>query len=162
MDAIERAHLLSVLGPQRGRVLQYLGGNEPDLPGYFELSSGTDVLQAFSRHVRELSVKWAANEDPAMVSLLAAGRFLIGDLSAADTVLDHLPTKPFTTDHGAGMALLMPLHAMRGALPLPIELADTSRWIEHSPEQAALREWLAEHHHNLRWLEAEGNYRLDR
>jgi hypothetical protein len=56
----------------------------------------------------------------------------------------------------------MPLHAMRGALPLPIELADTSRWIEHSPEQAALREWLAEHHHNLRWMEAEGNYRLDR
>jgi hypothetical protein len=161
MDVIERARLLSNLGPQRGRVLQHLGGNEPDLPGYLKLSPDTEILEAFGRHVRELSRKWAADADPAVVSLLAAGRLLSGDLSAADTILDHLPAKPFKTDHGAGIALVMPLHAMRGALPLPPDLADTNRWIERSPEQASLRDWLSQHRDKLRWMEREGEYRFD-
>ena len=161
MDAIERARLLSVLGPQRGRILQHLGGNEPNLPGYFKLSPDTEILEAFDHHVRELSRKWAAEADSAVVSLLAAGRLLSGDLSAADTILDHLPTKPFKTDHGAGIALVMPLHAMRGALPLPPELVDTNRWIERSSEQATLREWLFQHRRQLSWIKVEGVYRFD-
>jgi hypothetical protein len=90
--------------------------------------------------------------------LLAAGRFLTGDLAAANMVLDHLPAHAIEVDHGAGICLVMPLYALSTALPLPANLKETKRWVQDSPEQAALRTWLAENRERLQWNESDGRY----
>jgi hypothetical protein len=53
----------------------------------------------------------------------------------------------------------MPLYALSTALPLPANLMDTNRWVARTPEQTALRTWLAEHRNKLQWAEADGVYR---
>jgi hypothetical protein len=155
---MDRTTWLSPLGTQRLRLLECLGGNNPRAPGYFIPEGDADVLGAFRHYVQRLSGQWAAETDDLTVSLLAAARLLTGDLSAAGVIVDHLPAKPTKLDHGAGICLVMPLHALSTALPLPRELVDTSRWLAGSPEQAALAAWLAEHREDLRWAEAEGVY----
>jgi hypothetical protein len=158
--AMDRTTWLSALGSQRLRLLDCLGGNNPRLPGYFDRPAEQDVLSAFRRYVVRLSEQWAAEADPLTVSLLAAARLLTGDLAAADVVLDHLPEQPAKLDHGAGYCLVAPLFALSTALPLPSEVADTSRWLAGTPEQAAIRAWLADHQHQLQWVEADATYRL--
>lgn len=152
------AHLLP-LGSQRLRALECLGGSSPQAPGYFAPAADVDIFDAFRRHVAQLSQQWAAETDPMTVSLLAAGRLLCGDLAAADIILDHLPAQAIKRDHGAGSCLVLPVHALATALPLPPTLADTRRWLAGSAEQAAVRAWLHEHRDALHWVEADGVYR---
>jgi hypothetical protein len=157
---MDRSSWLSPLGVQRLRLLDCLGGNDPRLPGYFAGPVEQEVVSAFRDYVGQLSSQWAAESDPLTVSLLAAARLLTGDLSAADVILDHLPARPAKLDHGAGYCLVAPLVALSTALPLPRELADTSRWVAGAPERAALRAWLADHRQAIHWVEAEAVYRL--
>jgi hypothetical protein len=70
-----------------------------------------------------------------------------------------LPAQAIELDHGAGICLVMPLYALSTALPLPATLRETKHWVQGSPEQAALRAWLAEHREKLQWAETEGVYR---
>jgi hypothetical protein len=157
---MDRTARLSALGLQRLRLLECLGGNDPRAPGYFVPDADADVLSAFRQYVERLSELWAAELDPHTVSLLAAARLLTGDLSAAGVILDHLPARAMKLDHGAGICLVVPLYALRTALPLPEDLTDTKRWLAGSADQTALRAWLSEHRDDLRWLEAVGEYRL--
>ena len=156
---MDRTAHLQPLGPQRLRALDCLGGNSPRAPGYFEPAVDVDIFEAFRRHVAQLSQQWAAETDPLTVSLLAAGRLLCGDLTAADVILDHLPAQAIKLDHGAGRCLVLPVRALAAALPLPPTLADTGRWLAGSAEQAALRTWLRDHRDALHWIEADGVYR---
>jgi hypothetical protein len=139
-------------------VLDCLGGNSPRAPGYFEPAASSNIFNAFSDYVAQVSREWAAASDAATISLIAAARFLTGDLAAADAIIDHLPATAFKLDHGAGICLVMPLYALSTALPLPADLKDTRRWLAGSAEQAALRAWLAAHRDKLRWVEADGVY----
>lgn len=159
---MDRTALLAPLGRQRLRLLDCLGGNSPRAPGYFAPDADADVLAAFRRYVARMSELGRAEIDPHAVSLLAAARLLAGDLSAAGVILDHLPARAIELDHGAGFCLVVPLHALSTALPLPEDLTDTRRWLAGSAEQAALRAWLSLHQHgdDLRWVEAAGEYRL--
>jgi len=149
------------LGLQRLRALECLGGNSPQAPGYFAPAADVDIFEAFRRHVARLSQQWAAESDPMTVSLLAAGRLLCGELTAADVILDHLPAQMIKLDHGAGSCLVLPVYALATALPLPATLTDTRRWLAGSAEQTALRAWLNEHRDALHWVEADGVYRRD-
>jgi len=158
MDRLAR---VSPLGLQRLRVLDCLGGNSR-FSGYFEPAADADLYKAFADYVAQMSQQWAAETQPVLISLLAAGRLLAGDLAAADVILDHLPAEAFKLDHGAGICIVMPLYALSTSLPLPASLRDTDRWVAGSAEQAALRTWLAEHRDKLRWVEADGVYHADR
>jgi hypothetical protein len=93
-----------------------------------------------------------------MISLLAAGRLLTGDVAAADVIVDRLPAEAYRLDHGAGICWVTPQYALSAALPLPENLKDTSGWLAGSDMQAALRTWLAGHRDRLRWFEVEGLY----
>jgi hypothetical protein len=155
---VDRTTQLSPLGLQRLRVLDCLGGNSPHAPGYFEPAADSNIFDAFGAYVAQVSRQWAGASDAATVSLIAAARFLTGDLAAAYAIVDHFPAKAFKLDHGAGICLVMPLYALMTALPLPTDLKDTRRWLAGSAEQAALRAWLAEHRDQLRWVEADGVY----
>jgi hypothetical protein len=157
---MDRTTWLSPLGFQRLRLLECLGGNNPRAPGHFVLEGDVDVFGAFRRYLHRLSQEWRAESDSLTVSLLAAARLLTGDLSSAGMILDHLPVKATKLDHGAGFCLVTPLHALSAALPLPRELADTTRWLAGSPEQGAIRAWVGEHGEDLRWVEADGVYRF--
>ena len=130
----------------------------PSAPGYLKLAEGVDVFEAFNQHVAHMVEEWASDTDPNAISLLAAARVLTGDLSAATLVIDHFPEAPAKLDHGAGVCLVAPLLALHAALPLPADLTDTRRWLARSPEQAALRAWIAEHRHSLHWDERAGVY----
>src|SRR5688572_16238420 len=103
---MDRAVRLSPLRPQRLRLLDCLGGNDPRAPGYFAPDADVDVLSAFRQYVERLSKAWAAEQDPVSVSLLAAARLMTGDLSAADVILEHLPARPTKLDHGAGICVV--------------------------------------------------------
>ena len=157
---MDRAAFLAPLGLQRLRLLDCLGGNSPKAPGYFDPSGDSEVFAAFAAYISDLSSRWATDSDPLFISLLAAGRLLTGEIAAANVIVEHLPTKAFKTDHGAGYCVIAPLQALKAALPLPAELTDIVHWIAGSPEQAALSEWLSEHTNTLRWSEAEGVYFL--
>jgi hypothetical protein len=155
---MDRFARFSPLGLQRLRVLDCLGGNSRFGLGYFEPAADADIFKAFADYVAQVSQQWAAETDPHVISLLAAGRLLTGDLAAADVILDNLPAEAFKLDHGAGICVVMPLYALSTSLPLPGSLRDTDRWIAGSDEQAALRTWLVEHRNKLRWVEADGVY----
>lgn len=159
MDA-RRRELLAPLGSLRLRVLACLGGHDPRVPGYFDVAEDVDVLAAFRAYVERLAQRWASERDPVAVSLLAAGRLLAGDLSAAATILDHLPAQAFALDHGAGICVVVPLHALSAALPLPEDLRDTRQWVAGAPQPRALRAWLDDHRAELRWIDGAGVYRL--
>jgi hypothetical protein len=118
------------------------------------------IFDAFRMFIAERS-RPLTEDTPLGISLVAAGRLLIGELAAAGLIIDHLPDEPFVLDHGAGWCCLVPVQVMKNALPLPPELRDTSRWLQGSIEQAALRAWLADHRDRLRWIESEAVYRLD-
>lgn len=160
MHTVDRESRLSPLGTQRLRLLECLGGNDRWAQGYFEPDVGSDILEEFRRYALRLSDAWASASDRVTVSLLAAARFLSGDPSAAQLIVDHLPAQPIKLDHGAGICLVLPLHVLSAALPLPATLHDTRRWLAGSPEQRALCAWLAEHRGRLRWSEADGRYEV--
>jgi hypothetical protein len=151
---------LSPLGLQRLRVLDCL--QSLNFPPRFTAEQLPDetAFATFRRVVAEHSTKRAATADPFIMSLLAAGRLLIGDLTGAEVIVDHLPAKAVKLDHGAGVCLVAPLYAMVTALPLPPDLQDTKRWVAGSAEQAALRAWLVAYRDKLVWHEADGAYRL--
>lgn len=157
---MERSARLAPLGFQRLRLLDCLGGDSRWAPGYFDPPPNSDIFSAFAAHVRHLSARWADEADPLAVSLLAAGRLMIGDIAAARTIVDHLPVEAFEPDHGAGYCVTAPLDALNATLPLPDDLRDTKRWVADSPEQERLRAWLDGHERRLRWLEEDGVYRL--
>jgi hypothetical protein len=157
---MDREKWLSPLGFQRLRMLHCLGGNSPRAPGYFVAEGEIDVFTALRRHVQRLSQEWGAAADPLTQPLLATARLLTGDLSAAGMILDHLPIEAARLDHGAGFCLVAPLHALSAALPLPRELADTTRWLAGSREEEAIRAWLSEHGKDLQWVETDGVYRF--
>jgi hypothetical protein len=149
------------LGLHRNRVIGCLGGNSPHAPAYFHTpADDINIFDAYRSYIVEQSRRWADESDSFSTALLAAGRFLTGDLVAADLVIDNLPAETVKLDHGAGICLLVPFYALKNALPLPETLHDADRWLQGSPEQVALRSWLAEHRDKLRWVETDGIYRL--
>jgi hypothetical protein len=154
MQSVDENSRFAPLGLQRLRILGCIGGQSP-----FDPPADANVFDAFRSHMGELSKRLATETDWLTVSLLAAGRFLSGDLAAANLILDYLPTRAVELDHGAGICLVMPLYALATALPLPANLQETKRWVRGSPEQTALRAWLAEHRDKLQWIETEGVYR---
>ena len=153
---------LEPLGPFRQQVVACLRGDMGSPTRRFSPHDGDGLFDAFRRFVLAAEASASASLDPIGWSILAAGRLLSGDLSGADRIIDLLPEKPHATDHGAGKCLLMPARVIRGALPVPDDVGDPDRWTAGSPEQAMLGEWLAEYRHRLRWIEAEGEYRLAR
>ena len=124
---VDRATQLAPLGLQRVRVLDCLGGNDPRLAGYLAAPADRDIFAAFGDHVARLSQQCADASDPITISLIAAARFLCGDIAAANVILDHLPVEAFKPDHGAGICLVAPLYALSATLPLPAQLKDTNR-----------------------------------
>jgi hypothetical protein len=157
---VSRAAQLSPLGTQRLRLLDCLGGSTPRAPGYFAPPADANIFAAFHDHVAQMSRQWGSQSDPLTVSLLAAARLLIGEVDAAELIIDRFPARAVKLDHGAGICTVMPLYSLHSALPLPRELAETRLWLAGSPEQAALRAWLVEHRATLRWIEAEGVYKV--
>lgn len=158
MTAMDRTARLAPLGRQRLRILDCLGGNNRWAPGYFEPDADTDIRIEFGRYVARMCAEWAGDADRMVHSLLAAARVLTGDLAAALVIVDGLPRAPIALDHGAGICVTAPMHALSAAVPLPSWLAETSRWLAGSPEQDALRAWLTEHSGHLRWVDADGVY----
>jgi hypothetical protein len=156
---MDRTARLAPLGFHRLRLLDCLGGNSPHTPGFFAAGED-DIFSAYRHHVQALWARWGAEPDVSMQSLLAAARLLIGDLAAAHVIVNNLPETAFALDHGAGFCVVAPLHALRAALPLPQELADTTLWIARSAEQEALRAWLTRHGRELHWDETAAEYRL--
>ncbi len=164
VDAATKARLMKMnpLGRPRLRVLDCIGGNDEFGIGEFDPDASGSLLNSFRLYVLAAVAKWDnIGTDPVHLSNMAAARMLIGDLDAAGRILDLLPEKAFKLDHGAGRCIIAANLALRAALPLPPELQETKRWTAGSPEQAALREWLAQHRGRLRWMETEGVYRLD-
>ncbi len=157
-SATERSKRLELLGYQRLRLLRSLGGDEPHLLQYFDPAPGADVLAAFRNFVRELVRRSEHESDPLVRSLIGAGQLLTGDLSGASEILAHLPVAPFRLDHGMGYAAVVPVEALLGALPLPDSLKNRSLLVAGSPQQAALREWLARNQSVLIWDDARGTY----
>jgi len=157
---MDRTTELAPLGPQRLRLLECLGGNNPRLPGYFTPATGADIFAEFRQYAADLSARWAGESDTHTVSLLAAARLLGGDLLAAQVILDRLPAEATQLDHGAGICLVAPLYAMQSALPLPADLADTRRWLAGSAAQSGLRTWLAIHGERLVWNDVNASYQL--
>ena len=155
---VDRFIQFEPLGMRRNLVLDCLGGHTRQAPGFLEPVVGADIFAAFRHHVDELSQQAAFQADPLTALLLATGRLLTGDLAAADFILDHLPTQAPKLRFGQRHCPLMPFRTLGAALPLPPELADTDRWLDGSPEQEALRTWLATNRDALRWIEAEGAY----
>jgi hypothetical protein len=156
----DRAARLSPIGRQRLRVLDCLGGNFRFAPGYFSPLPGVDIHEAFARHVVDLSARWAGETDRLTITLLAAARLLIGDKSAARTIVDRLPPAPPRLDHGAGFCLIAAQQVLAAVLPLPAELADIQRWLAGSPEQGALRAWVDQHQDRLLWDQDAAVYKL--
>ncbi len=148
------------LGIQRLRVLDCIGGNDVRGGNRFEPEAGADILDAFRKFVGATAPLWEDETDPVHVSTMAAAHLLLGDIASAHVIVDLLPDRPYKLDHGAGRCLVAAVYALKNVLPLPAELSDTDRWTACSPEQAALRRWLAEHRARLRWREAEGDYVL--
>lgn len=157
-SASERAKRLESLGYQRLRVLSSLGGDMSHLPQYFDPPPGADLFVAFRDFVHEMARRCESESDPVTRSLVGAGMLLTGDLSGASAIIEHLPAQPVKLDHGAGYALVVPVQALRTALPWPDALQDRSRWLSGSAEQAALRDWLARHAGELIWNEARAVY----
>ncbi len=156
----KKSDRLLPLGYQRLRLLGCLGGDIPSAPGYFDPAPDADVFSAFRDYVARLSQTWSTETDPLSISLLAAARFLTGDLDAAMTILDHLPAKTVKLDHGAGYCVVMPQTALRAALPLPPASADINHWLAGSTAQDQLRGWLVANRELLVWNETDGVYRL--
>jgi len=157
----DRTTRLQELGYRRGLFLFCANGDWPKSPWYFAPPADADIFTAFRDHVERLSRESHAESDPLVVSLLAAGRLLCGDLAAANIILDHLPEQPFQLDHGAGKALIFPVQTLVVALPMPPALKDdcTNRWLAGSAVQAEVRAWLDANRTSLRWDEADGVYR---
>lgn len=156
---MDRATRLQPLGHWRLRALDCLGGNTPQTAGYFVPAADITIFAAFRDHAVRLSQQWHAESDPMTVSLLAVARLLCGEIAAADVILDRLPAQPVRRDHGAGRCLVLPVQALAAVLPLPPELADSSRWLAGSPAQADMRAWLNVHRGTLRWDETGSVYR---
>jgi hypothetical protein len=156
---MDRMTQFAPLGLQRNRIFGCLGGDIRSSPAYFMPPDDVDIFDAFRSFIIEQSRRGENDTDPLTISLLAAGRLLIGDLVAAELIIDHLPAEPLPTA-GVGKCLRAPHQALATALPLPESLKDTRRWAQNTPEQAALRGWLAEHRDKLQWVESDGVYRL--
>lgn len=157
MNRLSRFH---PLGLRRNLLLDCLGGHTPQAPGYMEPAEDEDIFAAFARHIEELARNDAFASDGMTALLLAAGRLLTGDVSAADLILDHLPSVETEMRFGQRYCPLMPFRTLSAALPLPADLKDVDRWVTGLAEQNELRAWLVGHREQLAWVEAEGVYVL--
>jgi hypothetical protein len=153
-----RRDRLAPLGLQRNRIFGCLSGDIPSSPAYFMRPDDADIFAAFRTYISEQSRRGANDPDSLTISLLAAGRLLTGDLSAAELIIDHLPAEPLPAA-GTGQCLRASHQVLAAALPLPRNLKDTRRWAQNTTEQAALRVWSAAHRDKLRWVDGDGVYR---
>jgi hypothetical protein len=155
---LDRTALLEQLGFQRLRILSCLGGDLPHSKAYFDPDPAVNIFTSFRLYTERLSREWSQETDRSTVALLAAGRLLAGEISAADLILENLPAHRVRLDQGAGICMLAPFQALSAALPLPSVLRDSSQWLAGSDQQALLRGWLSEHRSQLRWEEFQGVY----
>ncbi len=152
---------LQPLGRHRLRLFSCLGGDVRHLPQYAVIAPDENVFEAFRSFVQRWVERSAETAlDPQTKSLLAAGRLLIGEPSAADDILDTLPPQPFARDHGMGHCLVAPVEILSIVVPLPAANVPAAQWCAGSAEQAAAKAWLATHRDRLVWRELEGDYVL--
>lgn len=156
---VDRKELLAPLG-MRLRVLDCLGGNMKGLEGYFEPSQSEDIHTAFHLYVKHLSSTWATQTDEHLLALLAAARFMCGEINAAKEILSYLPKAPIRLDHGAGYCFATPFYTLSAALPLPQDLSHAIHWIKGSNTEALLQQWIIDHTSLLYWNEIKGIYTL--
>jgi len=157
---MNRDEHMAVLGPLRSRILDCLGGNSRWAPGYWAPPANGDTLESFRTYVQGMGERWGSLTDATSVSLLAAARLLIGDISAAHDIIAHLPDKPVKLDHGAGQCLVAAPQVLRATLPLPADLSDSTRWLAGSEDQTRLKAWLSANQPALRWNEKQAVYVL--
>ena len=157
---MDRDTVISSLGVQRARLIDCLGGNTPLAAGYFDVGDATNVFASFREYAARMCKEWGSEPDAMSQSLLATARLLCGEIQAADDILQCLPAVAPQRHHGAGYCAVLPQTALRACVPLPAELADSTRWLAGSAEQAALRLWFKENRDRLEWHELEGIYRL--
>lgn len=159
------------LGQARAMIVDCLGGNGRFTPVRFAPEAQSDVqpldqpgprhLAAYRAYIQSLAQLTPPATQPITQLLLAAGRLLLGELGQAGQIIDSFPSEPYRLDHGAGYCNTAHLAALRAALPLPGNLQQPAQWTAGSPEQSAIRAWLATHHARLRWLEPQGAYLVD-
>lgn len=145
------AERIDPLGYLRLRTLNCTAGWNPKAFGYFNPPEDINVFTAYHNHIARLSTKWRDDDYPG--GLLPAMRLLSGDLSAAEQILDGLPSEPYEVDHGAGYCLVLAQRAMAHILPLSETLKErpVQTWLAGSQAQADVRAWLKEHRDKLRW-----------
>lgn len=151
---------LAPLGHMRLRIVGCLGGDMPSLPQYLKLAPGETAFEAFRRFVAHMTQICSADRDPATRGLIGAARLLVGELTGADEILEHLPPTAVTLDQGAGYCRVLPARALQAALPLPESLRQAPSVLAGSREQAELRTWLEGHERSLVWEEPRGAYAI--
>jgi hypothetical protein len=152
---------LKPLGRHRLRIFSCLGGDVSHLPQYKPIGPDEDAFDAFRSFVRQLIARSSATPlDPLTKSLLAAGRLLIGEIDAADEILDALPQVPFARDHGMGHCLIAAVEILAAVVPLPAAAMPPAMWCAGSAEQAEAKAWLASHRDRLVWRELDCEYAL--
>jgi hypothetical protein len=153
---------LEPLGSQRLRLVSCLDFSRWSV--HFEPRPDEDIFAAFRDWTRKVASAYGDETGPGsevLRALVGASRLLTGDIGGAELILENLPQKPFELDHGAGYCLVLPMHILCSALPLPgPDLQNTSRWLAGSAEQTALRTWLQQHQAQLVWDEPRGVYTL--
>ena len=158
--AMDRSTLLQPLGLRRNLLLDCLGANTPQAPGWFDIPPGIDIFAAYSAHITELSRHESWQDDRDTKLLLAAARFLTGEFAGATLIAANLPEYGWAQRFGQRYCPLMPYRTLSAALPLPDGLRPPESWLAGTPQQAALQQWLGEHRDMLRWQETEAIYTL--
>jgi len=149
------------LGYLRMLSLACTSSDSPRSDHYFAPPEGADVFAACRNHAMLLWERFHDQPDPWHAAICSVPRLLSGDLAIADMIPDHLPERPYVTDHGAGFCLVLPVRATAAVLPMPETLKDQAQWtwLAGSLRQADVRAWLNEHRHQLQWDDKEGIYR---
>jgi hypothetical protein len=91
---MDRMTWLAPLGLRRNCIFGCHGGEIPSSPAHFMPPDDVDIFDAFRSFITERSRRGENDTDPFTISSLAAGRLLIGDLVAAELIIDHLAAEP--------------------------------------------------------------------
>lgn len=85
---MERERLQELSGHQLVRIFGRLGGDQPKPRSHVDLSSTGNVFVLFRDFVGRVQDASAKESIPLVISLVAAGRLLTGDLAGAEIIVD--------------------------------------------------------------------------